>query len=406
METTTPETTAPATTAIMSTYSPDTPVNRQPLLCTMGSGSFTTQMFPPDGLCDYIFYDSVYKANITTFDPPDEVDSDLLLFVEKRKDYESTDFGIGFSFKHAPYVSYVLSRGQNLAPPFMLGYFWKQRIYHFGVLDTPTKDVKEASVKKALDLLKIVTRLSDLQRAKGHSCMVVFAAAVPSDAWANFYATELSALWPLLFISLGHYDNGDNTFIDCHVMPPTVLSRPVPVASENSSYEYDLNSAVTGVDEIATTGASSIWATSVTMKGRWTVLEEGESPDFLSRCVYDPTAESFGAVAKVCQDDSFKTTLNDLQVYSMLTYNSSHVFAVDDEAAFKEKLCRLKGDHLRLDFGIAVFDLEYEDFANACDFANSHGAFTRLKAIRQIIDFFRTNFKKRSDRAACLSFTR
>ncbi|KAL1427318.1 hypothetical protein MTO96_017606 [Rhipicephalus appendiculatus] len=57
--------------------------NRQPLLCTMGSGSFTTQMFPPDGLCDYIFYDSVYKANITTFDPPDEVDSDLLLFVEK-----------------------------------------------------------------------------------------------------------------------------------------------------------------------------------------------------------------------------------------------------------------------------------------------------------------------------------
>ncbi|KAL1427317.1 hypothetical protein MTO96_017605 [Rhipicephalus appendiculatus] len=189
-------------------------------------------------------------------------------------------------------------------------------------------------------------------------------------------------------------------------MPPTVLSRPALVASENSSYEYDLNSAVAGFDEIATTGASSIWATSVTMKGRWTVLEEGESPDFLSRCVYDPSAESFGDVAKVCQDDSFKTTLNDLLVYSILTYNSSHLFAFDDEAAFKEKLCRLKGDHLRLEFGIAVFDLEYEDFSNACDFANTHGAFSRLKVLRQIIDFFRTNFKERSDRAACLSLMR
>ncbi|KAH7942875.1 hypothetical protein HPB52_002052 [Rhipicephalus sanguineus] len=372
----------------------------------MGTGSFTTQMFPRDGLCDYIFYDSIYKSGITTFDPPEEADSGLVSFVEKRKDYSSTDFGIGFSYKYAPYVSSVLSRNQDPNSPFMLGYFWKQQIYNFGVLDTPTRDVKEASVKEAFDLLKIVAGFSDLKRAQGYSCIMVFAALVPNDSWANFYVLEFPAVGPGIFISLGHYDNGDNTFSDCHVMPPTVLSRPAQVAANNSSYEYDLTTAVASLNKLATTGATLVWATSVTMKGRWTVLEEGEQPEFLSRCVHDPSAESFGDVAKVCEDDSFKNTLNDFQVYSTLTYNSSHLFAFDDEDAFKQKLCRLKADHSSLDFGIAVFDLEYEDFSNACDFFNLRGAFSRLKALRHIIDFFRTNFKEPSDRTTCLSLTR
>ncbi|KAL3197208.1 hypothetical protein MRX96_014819 [Rhipicephalus microplus] len=125
---------------------------------------------------------------------------------------------------------------------------------------------------------RTITELSDVQRAERHECMLVFAAIVPNDAWANFYTNEFSKLWPLLFISLGHYDNGDNTFVDCHVMPPTVLSRPALVSSENSSYGYDLNMAVTAFDALAATDTSTIWATSVTMKGRWTVLEQGEQP--------------------------------------------------------------------------------------------------------------------------------
>ncbi|KAL1427312.1 hypothetical protein MTO96_017600 [Rhipicephalus appendiculatus] len=58
------------------------------------------------------------------------------------------------------------------------------------------------------------------------------------------------------------------------------------------------------------------------------------------------SAESFGEVAKVCEDPSFHSIVNDSQVYATLIYNSSHVFAFDDEAAFKEKLCRLKAGSL------------------------------------------------------------
>ncbi|XP_075724536.1 uncharacterized protein LOC142767194 [Rhipicephalus microplus] len=409
IRTTTRKTTTPVDIRTKSTSEPFHIVNLQPLLCTIGSGNFTTQMFPHDGLCDYIFYDSIYKRGIKTFHTPD-----MLFFIEKRREYSRTTFGIGFTYEHTTYVSSVISQSQNPNSPFILGFFWKKRIYHFGVLDTPTfgvrdtpfKGSKAADVKKALDLLKIISDFSDYQRLRGRLCLMVLAAGVPNDAWAEFYATRFSPLWPFIFISVGHYDKGDNTFTDCHVMPPTVLSRPAEVAAENSSYEYDLTSAAAGFDRLVIAGDSSIRATSVTMKGRWTVLEEGEQAQFLATCVHDPSAESFGEVAKVCEDPSFEPMSRNSQLYGTLTYNISHVFAFDDEAAFQQKLCRLKADRSSQYFGIAVFDLEYEDFSNACDPANSHGAFARLKALRRIIDFFKTNFKKPSDRAACLNLTR
>ncbi|KAH8037990.1 hypothetical protein HPB51_020510 [Rhipicephalus microplus] len=550
IRTTTQKTTTPVDIKTKSTSEPFHIVNLQPLLCTIGSGNFTTQMFPHDGLCDYIFYDSIYKRGIKTFHTPD-----MLFFIEKRREYSRTTFGIGFTYEHTAHVSSMISQSKNPDSPFILGFFWKERIYHFGVLDTPTvgvrdtpwKGSKAANVKNALDLLRIISDFSDYQRLRGRLCLMVLAAGVPNDAWAEFYAARFSPLWPFIFISVGHYDKGDNTFTDCHVMPPTVLSRPAEVAAENSSYEYDLTSAAAGFDRLVIAGDSSIRATSVTMKGRWTVLEEGEQAQFLATCVHDPSAESFGEVAKawnlystayikrqdfetipflqvcedpsfepmsrnsqlygtltynishvfafddeaafqqktsaaagfdrlviagdssiratsvtmkgrwtvleegeraqflatcvhdpsaesfgevakawnlysaayikrqdfetipflqVCEDPSFEPMSRNSQLYGTLTYNTSHVFAFDDEAAFQQKLCRLKADRSSQYFGIAVFDLEYEDFSNACDPANSHGAFARLKALRRIIDFFKTNFKKPSDRAACLNLTR
>ncbi|KAL3197211.1 hypothetical protein MRX96_014822 [Rhipicephalus microplus] len=300
IRTTTRKTTTPVDIRTKSTSEPFHIVNLQPLLCTIGSGNFTTQMFPHDGLCDYIFYDSIYKRGIKTFHTPD-----MLFFIEKRREYSRTTFGIGFTYEHTTYVSSVISQSQE-----------SQLAIYSG----------------------IISDFSDYQRLRGRLCLMVLAAGVPNDAWAKFYAAHFSPLWPFIFISVGHYDKGDNTFTDCHVMPPTVLSRPAEVAAENSSYEYDLTSAAAGFDRLVIAGDSSIRATSVTMKGRWTVLEEGERAQFLSTCVHDPSAESFGEVAKVCEDPSFEPMARNSQLYATLTYNSSHVFAFDDEAAFKQKV--------------------------------------------------------------------
>ncbi|XP_037570474.2 uncharacterized protein LOC119452325 [Dermacentor silvarum] len=215
-------------------------------------------------------------------------------------------------------------------------------------------------------------------------------------------------VWPHIFIGLGHYVNGDNTFTDCCIMPPTVVMRPAQVATDNSSYQHDLAMVVGSFDMLTSNSTPPVWAISVTMKGRWTVAEAEETPNFLSRCVHDPSAESFGNIAQVCNDPDFERVVNDLQLHSTLTYGDNHsrVFSYDDEYAFREKLCRLKAEHTSIEFGIAVFDLEYEDFSNSCSFANSRGAFSRLKLLRLLIDFFSTKFHDQTDFAACSSLTR
>ncbi|KAL1427313.1 hypothetical protein MTO96_017601 [Rhipicephalus appendiculatus] len=194
VETTTQKTIAPVTTTIKSTRRPNPFVNLQPLLCTIGSGNLTTQMFPHDGLCDYIFYDSIYKGGIGTF-----YTRDLLFFVEKSRDYSSTTFGVGFTYKHTAYVSSVILQSQNPDSPLILGHFWKESIYHFGVLDTPTfgvqdtpsKGVNEAYVKAALDLLKIISDFSDSQRIRGPLMLDGFSSCGPKRRMGQVLRHEI-----------------------------------------------------------------------------------------------------------------------------------------------------------------------------------------------------------------------
>ncbi|KAH7942859.1 hypothetical protein HPB52_002036 [Rhipicephalus sanguineus] len=51
-------------------------------------------------------------------------------------------------------------------------------------------------------------------------------------AYKNIYEPDILVL-------LSHYVEGDNTFKDCRVVPPTMLTRPV-FPSSNISYRYDL----------------------------------------------------------------------------------------------------------------------------------------------------------------------
>ncbi|KAH6943038.1 hypothetical protein HPB50_014216 [Hyalomma asiaticum] len=244
--------------------------SRAPLVCTVGNKANSTLMFPADRLCEYIFYDSLYKRGPKEFEPHD-LDADFRLFIDEHRRFVATEFGVGISF------------------------------------------------------------------------------------WNVFT--------PQLFIALGHYECGDNTFQDCRVVPPTLLSRPPQLSADNSSYQHDMTMAADSVRKMAARGVNALWAISVTMKGRWTVLEKAEKPDVLSRCVYDPEAVSFGSYPE---------------------------------------LCTIKAQHTSTDIGIAVYDVDYEDFANTCARTNWGGRFSRLRALQLLLNFFRTKFNDPSEEDACL----
>ncbi|KAH7942954.1 hypothetical protein HPB52_002729 [Rhipicephalus sanguineus] len=141
------ETTDVATTPTIVTLPPAPPKRNKSerLLCTIGSKLSEPDMIPYDTLCDYLFYDSVYKEGPATFDP-NNVDVALSILLDEHLESDQTAPGIGFAYR------------------------------------------------------KIFT--------------------------------------PNIVVIISHYLEGDNTFKDCRVMPPTVLTRPPALG--NSSYKHDL----------------------------------------------------------------------------------------------------------------------------------------------------------------------
>ncbi|XP_077490956.1 uncharacterized protein LOC144101696 [Amblyomma americanum] len=395
--TTTPATTTATPTA--STKSPRAAMDEQPLVCTMGSRISSARMFPPDGLCEYIFFDSVDKDNRNPLAYPHLWDSDLTIFIDAYARYSTTAFGIGFAYDKV----FTLVRQLRLNTiPSLLEPFWQKNIFHFGILDTGTRNVRQVDVSIALDVLQELDKEVQGQRQLGNPSFIFLAGLITDDSWLTFYEDKFTNVYkPDLFIAQGHYFYGDNTFRNCRVMPPTVLTMPDGL---NDTYQNDLTVAGSTLKKLSDKGVPIVWAISVTMKGRWTMTPPLQGlPDFLLACVQNLTATSFGSYAEICTSSSFRQRQYSQTFDAILTrHNTDNVlFAYDNEMGLCRKLCTVKSQRLSLPFGITVYDLDYEDFSNTCRVMNKFGTFSRLRAIRSVLNFFRTKFRTDKELADC-----
>ncbi|KAL3197221.1 hypothetical protein MRX96_014831 [Rhipicephalus microplus] len=214
-----------------------------------------------------------------------------------------------------------------------------------------------------LESLNLLRQFSMNHTSRAGKCRTVFVGPSAGKNLANTYFETFSNIFtPDIVVLLSHYVEGDNTFEDCHVVPPTILSRPVTL-STNSSYKHDMHRAADEIRKLTKLGLVASWALSVTMKGRWTVLKAGEPADFLSKCAHDPEAESFGSYAE---------------------------------------LCRVRVSQLSFAFGIVAFDVDYDDVGNVCSKLNRYGAFTRLFYLQDLLVYFENIFDVSGELEDCL----
>ncbi|KAL3197220.1 hypothetical protein MRX96_014830 [Rhipicephalus microplus] len=73
------------------------------LLCTVGTKLNDSKRLPEDKVCNYLFYDSVYKKGATPFDPTN-LDPALSTFLNGGKELPSTTLGIGFAYKYRKHL--------------------------------------------------------------------------------------------------------------------------------------------------------------------------------------------------------------------------------------------------------------------------------------------------------------
>ncbi|KAL1427353.1 hypothetical protein MTO96_017640 [Rhipicephalus appendiculatus] len=215
--------------------------------------------------------------------------------------------------------------------------------------------------------------------------------------------TELG-FTPNLFILFGHYRHGDNFQTNCAIMPPTLYPGDTPPDEIRQYYSFDVGTPVLSLRKFYDEGTDTRGVVSVTLKGRWAEPQFTKDVDFFKPCVPDfNIGSSFGRVTdvssysvhtqKMCVPGGGRLATHfnySTEHHAVITYIAylRRTFVYDDERAFAEKLCRAKSLGPGVPFGIAVYDIDFEDYDNKCAKQNRNSAFSRLKALRKVVDYF------------------
>ncbi|KAL3213421.1 hypothetical protein MRX96_051692 [Rhipicephalus microplus] len=291
-----------------------------PMVCIMGERASTPDAFPDDGLCDYVFFDSLYKDGRNMLSRQATFSKSLSNFINNHPAYRGTHLGVGFSF------NYLQSAEEDLkvTEPNPLQPLWDEGIYSVGIFDPPQ-------------------------------------------------------------------------------MPPANQTRGAIRTLKGTAYY--------AVNDMSARSARARGLLSVTLKGRWNVLRSGAKADFYELCESDPSTNSFGSYTEVCPG----RRSGDKTVYQ-ITYSMDHastlcnaagsqrVFTYDNEDALAVKLCFVRNDFPDLKFGIAVYDIDYDDHENECASLNRFGRHSRLKQVKKVLDYARLHFGASFDRKACADY--
>ncbi|KAH7957977.1 hypothetical protein HPB51_028036 [Rhipicephalus microplus] len=142
-------------------------LGERPLVCAYGNGSHDPLVFPADGLCDAVFFDSLYKYPGYVLSNVDNASLvQLGSFLKHAKKYKRTRFGMGVA---AQYVKNAEAEfASNTAERHYLPYLWANKVYDLGVLDfIPDEKMNADEVNVLFNLLKEYKRLQRLIPQEG-----------------------------------------------------------------------------------------------------------------------------------------------------------------------------------------------------------------------------------------------
>ncbi|KAK8788443.1 hypothetical protein V5799_021778 [Amblyomma americanum] len=376
--------TAGTTVTTKTTIIGDRPLN-EALFCTYGTSTTANTKFPWDGLCDFIFYDSMYKNGVNTLNQttPYSADMEVVLRQAESGGYTKTQFGLGFSFTSARTLLLRYASGYKST----IDQFLHRGVSHLGIIDCPVYGMAPSQINQVFGAISVLSRDLKPLRDRGQAAFLVVGVISFNNAWNEYFKNQFTVkneFKPNLFISHGYQLSQDWVRTPCLTTPPTVLVKP-PHRQQDI---HDLHDAMRALREISAAAGAPALLLSVTMKGRWTELLANSTAKVFSQCSQKSPRHPSSSYTAVCNTEPFASTLQyDSEGYAMRAYNAQnhHMFLYDDEQAFCEKLCKARANYTQLWFGVAVFDLEYEDGDNTCSTRNKAGSFSRLKTVAELL---------------------
>ncbi|XP_049513973.1 uncharacterized protein LOC125941085 [Dermacentor silvarum] len=119
------------------------------MICVFGDELQSWMKFPPDGLCDYIFFDAMEKDGGNKLGGPYQ--ENFRHFLDMAAFYTTSEFGVGFEYMSWPAVHELV---KEPATERQLHRLLTQKIVHFGFLNTHLYNFGARDLKGLLQVLK------------------------------------------------------------------------------------------------------------------------------------------------------------------------------------------------------------------------------------------------------------
>ncbi|KAL3220393.1 hypothetical protein MRX96_050403 [Rhipicephalus microplus] len=319
----------------------------------------------PDGVCDFIFFDSLYKNGknrlLGGLGALELGAQDFIGQARKRRSK------FGFSF--APEPAFLQ---ESKDPTFFarIDAIWYYKIYHFGFLDLYREYAESSMVTHALNSLKALY-LHLKPRTTTTSSYYVVGLSMDNPASSQVLNLMKTVFAPSMFIAISHLSYPVRKFSDCRIFPVAMDALPPNlVRGRDYSYGHTVNESLAVLREVEKLSLSIPLAISFSLKGVYYVPRLAQ-PVLTQNHQYE--------LFQPCQD------------HEMPYYE-------DPKGA-----CDGKQFNLKLNFTLAAYDVDF-DYNRPCTelgFDPFSSQFSRVKVAKVVSDFFRTNYTSTTMNSNC-----
>ncbi|XP_037570523.2 uncharacterized protein LOC119452446 [Dermacentor silvarum] len=372
------------------------------VICHYSFNEAAVQALAPDGLCDYAFCEQFYLPLHKGFVEGPGVDQETFMIAASK--HSKTEYGISFPFLAISMVRYDLS---SEAAPTSVSRYWAMRFYHYGFV---TMDLGRSSkeLKHVLVILKMVKKLvAPLAKRDGRPSYTAIAwNEKDTSAVKGAVKVMREVLMPDFIIVHGH-----RVYLGQNPSPERV-SAPTNIFVEKdaSNIVQTLGQAVKSLRELSRMRIPAALALSVSMSAyAYNLKNVGELPDGAAAMFQEANYSSvlpFVAYEHVCGypgDFFFYRERYNSTYHVRYRYNQDgRLLFWDTEGSLREKLCRIKRNSTDVQYTVAAYDLDWDDHDDTCSFANWFGAYSRVKMVRVLSEFFHYGFHTKEDEIDCL----
>lgn len=364
---------------------------------------------PSDGMCDYFFYDSLYKdGKNNLLGGIGALEQVVQYFIGQAPKYSKTQFG--FSFAPEP----LLLRVDYKDPRFngVIDTIWDSGVSHFGFLDLYKQYTQHGHVTEALTVLKTVHLHIQSKATISRPSYYVIGMSLDTSANDQLLNLMKTVFTPSMFIAISHLSYSVRTFRDCLIFPVAMEFHPRNKSRGlDYTYGHTVNESLAVLRDMKRMGFSMPFAISLSLKGIY------YSPKLSNPS--SPTVDEF-QLFKPCQDfgtanyDDPKVLCNvagwtPRHPFPQLAYNLGERRSITylTEERLAGLACEEKQYNLNLNYALAAYDVDF-DHAPPCasfGFSPFGGSFNRLKVIQDVMNFFRTTYTNPKENFNCLKLS-